>query len=148
MQGLIHVWTRHGNEVLDASRNGPPRVVDYAKRRVTVLDAVGNETQSQHVVNLIDSDALLFQLKMYGVKPLDPRLGETRNPMLTHCFLNNPSDFRKKGLVFFSVLLDEVFEFLIRLRVEIAESQVLQFAADFSHTEPVSQRSIDLEGFA
>ena len=148
MQRLVHVRARHGNEVFDASGNGSPRIVNHAERSIAVLHAIGDEAKRQQVINLINGYALLFQLQMDRVEPLDARLGETRNPVLAHLLLNHSRHFGKKSFVLFSVLLDKVFQFFMRLRVEIAEGQILQFSADFPHAEPVGQRSIDLQSLS
>ena len=48
---------------------------------------------------------------------------------------------------------NDVFELLICLGIEIAESEILEFATDFSHAQPVRKRRIDIhclagDGFA
>ena len=61
VQRLVAVRTRQRNEVLDAARDRPPRVVNDAQRGITVLDVVGDDAKRQKIVDLIDGDSLLLR---------------------------------------------------------------------------------------
>ena len=54
----------------------------------------------------------------------------------------------RKRFVLSALPFDDVLQFLIGLRIEIAERKIFEFAADFAHAEPVGQRRIDLHRFA
>ena len=46
-----------------------------------------------------------------------------------------------------ALLIDEFLEFLIRLRIDVAEGQILQFAPHLAHPQPVRKRRVDFHGF-
>ena len=60
VQRLVQIRARDGDEVLDASGNGPPLVVDHAQRRVAVLHRIGDDPQRHQVVHLVDADLCRF----------------------------------------------------------------------------------------
>src|SRR5215475_2149481 len=64
MQRLVHVWSRHRDEIFDAARNGTPGVVDDAQGGVAVPYIIRDDSQSKQIVNLIDRNSLLFQLQV------------------------------------------------------------------------------------
>ncbi len=62
VQRLIEVGAGNRDEVLDASRNGMPFVVDHAQRRVAVLHRIGDDAQGEQIVHLIQRDLLPLHL--------------------------------------------------------------------------------------
>ena len=78
VQRLVKVGPRHGDEILDASRNRPPQVVNDAEHGVAVLQRSRNDAHGAKVVDLVDRDALALQFLVNAVEALDaafdPRL--------------------------------------------------------------------------
>ena len=107
--------------------------MNHAKCSVAVLDAVGDNPQGQQIKHLIDRDSLFLQLDMNGIQTFHPGLDAAWDPMLFHLFFHQFRNFRKKRFVGLALSFDDFLEFLISLRVQIAESEVFQFAPHFSH---------------
>ncbi len=73
VQRLVEVVARDGDEVLDAPRHRPPLVVNDAQHGVAIGFRLRDDAQRQHVVNLVDRDALPLQLLPDAVHALDAR---------------------------------------------------------------------------
>src|SRR5712692_9329357 len=58
MQRLIKIWSRNGDVVLEAARDGAPDVMDYAKRGVTVALGVRDDAHGEEIVDLAETDFL------------------------------------------------------------------------------------------
>ena len=62
VQRLIEIRPRHGDVILEAAGNGSPNVVDHAERGVTIAFRVGNDANSEKIVNLFEAALLALQL--------------------------------------------------------------------------------------
>ncbi len=109
VQRLVHVRPGHCNEVFNSPGDRPPRVVDDTKRSVAVLHAVGDDSQREQVVDLVDRDPLLLQLQKDRVEPLGARLGGARYAVLFHLVFDELRHLCEKGFVLSPVPLDDVF---------------------------------------
>ncbi len=56
VQRLVAVGAGHGDEVLDAPRNGPPQRVNQSEDGVTGGHVLGDDADREKVVDLIESD--------------------------------------------------------------------------------------------
>src|SRR5687768_1805648 len=84
VQRLITIGPRQGNEILDSTGHGPPRIVNDAQSGVTILDVVCDNAKGEEVVHLIDGNALLSKLYEDGIQPLHARFYTAGNTMFLH----------------------------------------------------------------
>src|SRR4029453_15073538 len=56
-------------------------------------------------------------------------------------------DFGEKRFVCLPLALNNFFEFLMALGLEIAERKILQFTANLSHAEPFCEGRVDVQSF-
>ncbi len=76
VERAIVVGFRHGDVVLESSRDRFPYCVNHAQRLVTFFFFVGidNDSESHEVINFIEVDALLLHLFINAVEMLRPSL--------------------------------------------------------------------------
>src|SRR5262249_20342466 len=74
VQGLIQIWPRQGDVILEAAGNRLPNLVDYAEGRITVARAVRDDPNGEEVVNLIEASFLPGDFSMQGVQAFDAAL--------------------------------------------------------------------------
>src|SRR5882762_1393486 len=72
VQGLIKIWPRHGDVVLEAAGHRAPDVVHDAQRRVTVALAIADDADRKKIVNLLEAALLAHNLAVQGIQPLYP----------------------------------------------------------------------------
>ena len=71
MQGLIHVRLRHGDIILEPSRNRSVDLMNDPKCRITVLHRIHNDTDGKQIIDLIQGFPLVSHFFVNGKKVLD-----------------------------------------------------------------------------
>ena len=71
MQGLIHIGLRHGDIILETSRNRLVHFMNDTECRITVLHGIYNNTHGKNVVNLVECLILVDHLSVNGEEVLD-----------------------------------------------------------------------------
>ena len=99
VQRLVEVRPRHGDEVLDAPRHGPPLRVQQAEHRVALGDRVADDADSQQIVDLVDGNLLRGELLLNGIKTLDARLDAGLDAGLVQLVLQGGDDVGEEVLV-------------------------------------------------
>src|SRR5688572_22670526 len=145
VQRLIEVGTGNGDIVFDSSRHGLPEVMGDAKNGVTVTERIRDHTNRNKIEDFIDTDMLSPHFVMNTINPLDPAFGASRDLSFRQLRDKNLLSFFDEVLADRPACFDESDRVLIGLRIQKAESQVLQFAANFCHAEPMGKRRIDFE---
>ena len=148
VQRLVEVRPGHGDVILEPAGHGPPHLMDHAERRVAVADGVRNHAHGQQVVNLIDRAVLAQTLLVNGIEALHAAVDFGGNSVFVEALANRVLQFREKSLEFFSFGDDGILQLLVSLGLEVAESNVLQLAADQTHSQAVRDRGINIERFA
>ena len=120
--------------------------MDDAKRRVAVLDAIGNDAERHEVVHLIELDALALQLLVDAVEALQASVdrldGHLGLAQLRGDRLLEVLDLDLGGL---ALALDFGGQRLITGGIEVLERQFFELVLDLAHPEAVRDRSIDVE---
>ena len=118
------------------------------RARVTVLDVVGDDAHGEQVVDLLDGNLLAAQLLPDAVEALDAALDARRNIGLLHLGFHLSAHLRQEFVADLAPALDGALQVFEGLGLQMAEGQVFQFAADFSHAQAVSDGSVDFQGLA
>ncbi len=148
VQRLVQIGPGNRYVVLDPARNRFPQVVEDAQDGVAVLDGVGDHPDGDEIEDLIDADLLAPHLVIDAIDPFDAAFQAGRNVVLGELGGDHGLGFFDKILADRAAGFDQGHRVLIGDRVEKAECEVLEFAADARHSEPVRQRRIDLQRLA
>ena len=76
-----------------------PLVVNYTQRRVAVLHRVSDDTNGQHIVDLVERDTLPLELLIHRVSTLDPALNPRRHIFARQLLLNMTSNLVEPALM-------------------------------------------------
>ena len=125
MQRLVEVGAGNGDEVLDATRNRMPLVVDHTQGRIAVLHRIRNDANRQQVVHLIEPDLLPPQLQENRISSLDASLNAGWNVFTGEVGLNVAADFLQVLLVRGAFGIDFANQFRRCFRLEVLERQIL-----------------------
>src|SRR5579862_3832102 len=145
MQRLVEVGPRHGNKILDAPGHRPPEVVNDAEDRIAVLQRARNDAHRAQIVDLIDRDALLLQLFVDAEEALNAAFHPRLDASLFQLVGDDLLHLAEKGLALLAAGVNGLLDLFIAERIEEAEAEILEFAADLSHAETVGDGSIDLQ---
>src|SRR5574343_1092458 len=135
--------------VVEFLGNRQPQVVHDAERGIAVLQVIDDDAQGAHVVNLGELDAFLAHLVPDAVDVLRPAvdfgiLDAGRFQFLAH--LGDRIDDELLSLA--ALFVEQLGQFLVGVRMDEAEGQILQLPLQFPDTEPVGQRRIEFQRFA
>ena len=111
---------------------------------IAVLDCIDEHADRRQVVDFRQRLVIPLHLAVYAVKMLGPAIDLCFDMCLVELLPYLLDALVDEGLAFFALLLHILDEVIIRLRLEIAQAQVLELPLDIRDAEPVGQRRIDL----
>jgi hypothetical protein len=148
MQRLIPVRPRHRDEVLDASRDRRPGLVNDAERRVAVLHRLRDDAQRDEVIDALEIDLLPLELQMNAVEALHaPVNANDRNLRFVQLGLDFLREVVNDFLGELPLAFNPGTKRLIRLRLEIPEGELLELVFHLAHPEPIRDGRVDVERF-
>ena len=147
VQRLVEIRPRHRNEILDSSRNRPPKIVDDAEDRVAILQRTRDDAHGAQIVDLVDGDALTLQFLVDAVEALDAAFDAGLDAGFFQLVADDLLHLREKDFALLAARVDRFFDLLVTDGIEEAEAQVFEFAANFSHAEAVGDRSVNFQSF-
>src|SRR5215204_6189897 len=148
VQRLVAVGPRHRNEVLDAARYRRPRLMNDAKRRVTVLDRLCGHTERDEIVDPLEIDLLTLQLVVNAEEAFDAAVQrDDRNLGVLELRTQRACQLVDHGLRALALGLDLRAERIVRLRLEVFERQLFELVLDFAHPKAVRDRRVNVERF-
>ncbi len=120
--------------------------MDHAEGRIAVADFVGgNHARGYQIVNLVEIDRLRLQLFPDGIQAFDAALeAQERHLCLFHFLLDRSGHIVEKRFVGSAAFFQLRGQVAIVVRVEMLERKILQLAAQFSHTQPMRDRRVDI----
>ncbi len=145
VQRLVKVGPRHGDEILDAPRHRPPQVVNDAEHGVTILQRSRNHAHGAKVVDLVDGNALALQFLVNAVEALDAAFDPRLNAGLFQLVGDRLLHLREEGFALLAPRIDGFFYLLVAQRIEKAEAEVFEFAANLAHAEAVGDGRVDFQ---
>ena len=119
MQGLVHIWLRHGNVILESARDRFVHLMDDAKGCITVLDCIYQNTDCKQIINLIDRLVLIDHLLVNTEEMLDSSIHLCLDSGIVHMLLDLAYDIIDKFLAFTLTKSDLVHKIIIYIRFEI-----------------------------
>ena len=147
MQRLVKIWTRHGDEVFDSPGNGTPHVVHNSQHRVAILQRLRDDAHGVEIVHLVHADFLADKFLMNAEQALDAAFHLGRYPCFFQFVAQSLFNSRQELLALFAAGLDCVVHLLVGQRIEIAESQIFELAANLSHAQAVGYGPINFQSF-
>ena len=134
VQGLVHVRLGGSDVVFDAAGDGLPALVDFTEHLVALVHRIDDDAHRRQIVDLVERLVLRLHLLIDGIKVL----GAAEHFALDFALLEDVFDFLDDEIdevvPLVQLLVDVFDEVLVRLRLEVFEAQILQFALDLRNT--------------
>ena len=144
MQRLVHVRLRHRDIILEPSRNRFILFMHDSKCRITILDGVHNNPDSEQIIDLIDRLVLILHLLINR----EEMFCTSRNLCLDTGLLNLRTYFFHKTLhIFIPHILaqsDFLHQIIVSLRLQILQRQIIQLNLNLADTKTLCDRTINL----
>src|SRR5258707_5952695 len=148
VQRLVKIRQRHGDVILKAPGHGAPDVVDNAERGVTVAVGIGDHADGEQIVNLIEAARLADNFAMQRIEALDAGFQLRGNAVFDELGADGVLDVFEKSLVKGSFVAELLLQREVRVRFQVAEGKIFEFALDDGHTEAVSDRRVNVHRLA
>ncbi len=149
VQRLVEVGPRHGDEVFEAAGHGTPDAVQQAEDGVAVGLGFGDDANGEEVVDLLDGDVVRDELLLDGEEALDAGLDAGRYADFVRAGSSRVVTMRcEEGFAFAAEGVDFGGELRVGEGIDVAEGEVFELAAQFTHAETMRERSVDVEGLA
>ena len=116
-----------------------------AERGIAVIDGVGDDSQCQQVIHLIDVDLLPLQLLIDGVHALDARIDARLNIVFLQLGADRSFHLGQQPFAVLALGLDQLVNLFVADRIDVGERQILELAAHLAHAETMRQRGINLQ---
>ena len=145
VQGLVAVRFWHGDIVFESPRDRLPHGVNDAEHAVTILDRGDEYAHGGKVVDLADTLVVTFHLTIDAVKVLGAPFDLRFDSGILEFFPNLTNGVQNECLPLAALMFDLLHEGIVRVRLQVAQAEILQFDLDVRYAEPVVKRSINLE---
>ena len=116
-----------------------------AEHAVTILDRGDEYAHGGKVVDLADTLVVAFHLTIDAVKVLGASFDLRFDSGIFEFFPNLTNGVQNECLPLAALMLDLLHEGIVRVRLQVAQAEILQFDLDVRYAEPVCKRSINLE---
>lgn len=147
VQRLVHVRLGGGDVVFNAAGDGLPALVNFAEHLVALVHRVDDDAHSRQIVDLVERLVLRLHLFIDGIKMLGPTEHFAFDIALFEDVFDLLDDKIDEVVPLVQLLVDVFDEVLVRLRLEVFEAQVLQFALDLRNTQAPRERGVNVERF-
>ena len=148
MQRLVHVWLRHGNIVLETSRNRFIHLVNHTKCRITVLDCINKDTNCKQIIDLIDRLVLIDHLFIDAEEMFDTSVNLCFDRSFVHMLLDLFDNIVYKFLTFTLSQSHFIYKIIVYIRFQIFQGEIIQFDFDLGNTEAHRNRRINIHRLA
>ena len=146
VQRLVGVGLGQRDVVLEAARHGRPDRVDQTERVVDgLLGAVEDDPERDHVVDLLERDALLLHLRVDRGEVLEPAGHLRPEPGLAELRGQNSLHLVDVELALAEPALERALEIGHHGRIQRAEGEVLELPPHPVDAEAVRERHVDVE---
>src|SRR6202043_2479088 len=125
----------------------PPKLMNDAEGGVAVTDRIGDDAHSQKIVNLIDRALLALRFLVDRIEPLDAAIHRGGQAVIDKGLPDGGLHAGQEFLKLFATCDHGIVQFGICGGLEITERQVLQVAANGSHSQAVRDGGINVERF-
>ena len=144
VQGLVHIRLRRRNIVLKPVRQRLIHIVDDAQHVIAVVDRIDNHAHGVDIVNLVHALALDEHFPVNAVNALDAAGDVDVRDHLGDARLEGFAGAVDKRIALVAAKRQVIFDLLVRIGVEIAQGEILQFLFDGADAEAVRNGRIDL----
>ena len=126
MQGLIHIWLRHRDIILEPHRHGGVHLVHHSEHRIAVLYRIDYDAHRKQVIKFVNGLALRVHLSEYTVEMLCPAHYGALYMHLVKLFAEYIHYIRYILVTRALFLIYALAYLLIRHRVEIFQRKILK----------------------
>ena len=118
-----------------------------AERAIAGLDLIQHDTETEDVGQLFEADGFALHLGPDRKRLLAPAIDMRRDAVLLEIARQLAFDFADQIAVAIGQRAKPLHHHRMRLRIEHAERQILEFFAHLLHAHAARKRRIDVEGF-
>ncbi len=144
MQAAVRVFFGLRDIVIKLAGDGVENIVDYAERLVTLRDALHDDTNRAHVVNLAEGQVLALHLAVNAVDVLGPSLDIRFQSFAREMFLDVGRDPLHIGFAVGTALVQLRGNFAVTFRFQVAKGEVFQFPLELPDAQAVGNRGEDV----
>ena len=119
MKGLVHIRFRHGNIILETSRDRLIHFMNNTKCCIAVLDSIYNNTDREQIVDLFNGFILVLHFLIDTEKVLDTTVNMGFDSGIFNVFTDFIHDILDVFLTFTFTDCNFIYQIVIRLRFEI-----------------------------
>ena len=146
VDALVHVGLGGGDIVLETAGNGLEHVVDDAQHVVAVGNGVHDHTEGAEVEDAVERQLLGIHLAVDAVDVLDAAEDGGMDPFLLEPDADLLLHAVHEGFQFGHPPVQRLGDFLVALRIEILQGEVLQLPLGALHAQPVRDGGVDFHG--
>ena len=147
VQGLIKVILGRGDVVVELAGDGTPRGVDHAQRGITGGHIRHDQTHGAHIIQQVKRLVLLLHLFVDRIDMLRTSADLGFDVVLFQQFEKVVFDILKLLFAVGAAFRQLLGDLLIFLRADVPEAEVFQFPLQLPDTEPVGERTKNIERF-
>ena len=148
VDGLVFVLLRHRDIVLEAARNVLVHLVDDTKYLIAFNDFVYDYPAREKVIDLVDRLTLLVHLLIDAVEMLRTAFNVVMdNAVLLKFCADLGDNVFHEIFSLRAVAVNELYELIIIVRMQITKTQVLKLPLDLIDTESACERNVDIKRF-
>ena len=147
MQRLIHIWLRHGNVILESSRDRFIHLMDHTECRITVFDCIYKNANCKQIVNLIDRLVLVDHFFIYTKEMFDTSINLSFDCSFIHMLLDLFDNVIYKFLPLALTQGYFIDKIIVYIWLQIFQGEIIQFDFDLGNTETHCDRRIDIHRF-
>ena len=143
VQRLIEIVARRCYPILNATGHRLPVVVDHSEGCVTMAYFVRSDNAScDQIVDLVKADFLPSKFLPNRIQAFDATFhSHKRHLSLRHLFFDTFCNGFQERFIFGTTFLQLLGQLAIVLRMQVTKGEIFQFASEFTHAQPVGNRS-------
>jgi len=134
VQRLVQVVLGHSDIVVELARDGPPQAVNDPQHVVALAHLFDNDAHAAHVIDLVEIAALGLHLGVDAIDVLWSAGDAGVDPLRLQALSQDADDAFQVGSTFRAALGEKVGDLAVLVRVEVAESEILELPLELPNT--------------
>src|SRR5258705_9514955 len=147
VQGLVKIILRRGYVIVEFAWHGPPHLMHNPQHLITGSRILYDDAYRPHVKDLIKRNLPPLHFPPDAVNVFRVARNFGGNAIVTELRLKFFDHFLDVEVPIRTPLVDQRGNFLVAVRIQVAEAQIFQFPFDLPDTEPVRERRENFQRF-